>query len=694
MITIKAVNTFLELNQSNPDMRVQLRSSFYGKITSMVVDLMVPNIPNNLIALNQVDKLNRINRNRQTIPITFYNNNSVLFEGTAITADINDKQIELSVTFILDEVAYALEKKKLNEVIYEEFDFSIEIFEDTILLNWPDTPVNFPSVYNPSFYGDKNPQFDGVINNCEETLLDKSYNANTVVPFVYLPEIVKRLFAHAGYSVSGEIFSDEFFKRALLYNNFALDKLLPFHFYAEKNPLGGVDPVDFIILWDRNIIDTLNNYNSTTGKYAIDSVVLYNIKATIKYSMGYEYLSGASTAHSKLIYENSVGGTVTIAEFEHEIDYGTIQTFEDVYDENATPLAPGGFVYMKCWIIDRGDWVHPTFIETTFIEITTPPLSSINVYQDSFNLKNHVPDMNCLDLLNKVFHDFAVYPIADRATKSVRLVSFEKYIKQLPERHYNEHVIATTLRKQESDYEGLTFDFNFEGPDNLINDNFNIPAEVEGEIATYPELGMQTPNLVYKFLPLNAFMERIFNEDTGAFAWQVICDNQVEKVYDEGTEPIPLSFAPMLMRYVANSGDIRRLLPAIDAPGTSDAFNIHNDFPLRIMFYMQYGGTYPEEYYYGLAMTTSRKLYVEEIDPLLSRDWTAENVAAMYWPLQIAWRKRRLPLRCSLLLNSDELAKIDLSKIAYLLNTTASIEQMHMKLLENGAVCEIEGFTT
>jgi hypothetical protein len=693
MISIKANDQFLELSQPNPDMRIQVRSTFYGKITSLVVDLLIPNTPHNTKVLGHIDKPNRFNRTRQTIPVTLYSNNTFLFEGTATTNDIAEKNIDLMITFILDEVANALEDKMLNEVVDEEFAYDTDHFHDTMVLAWPETPYNFPSVYNPSFYGDKNPAFAGVINNCEGTFVDTTFNANTVVPFLYLPEIVNRLFAHAGYSVRGKIFDDEFFKRALVYNNYALDKLIAIYFSAGKE-LGELS--SSIIDWDKTIIDSGQNYDQSTGKYEIKVSGEYSIKCSFDHTQTFNpetndkyYVRVVHEANGvpTTIYENS-DFLVEGAPYNIHIDFETQHQINTTTDD---------FLYISVFYIKYNSTVHLAEIVQNivvpFVIINNLDNVNVNAYQSSFNLKNHVPDMECLDFLNKVFHDFQVFPVNDRQNKIVTLVSFKDYITAFPGRDYNDHLIKDTLRIQESDYRGLAFNFNFEGPDNLLQNNFYLPSDIEGISASIVNLATLAPNLVYLFEPLNAYMSKLYNEETTEFEWQVISDNQLVHKTDDGKDPVLLHFAPMLMRYVENSAEIPRLLPSIDAAGTSEAYNLRNDFPLRIMFYMQVGGTTPTEYYYPLAMTTNKKLFVEEIDPLLSRNWTPQDVAAMYWPEYIGWRKRRLPFKCRLFLNSTEMSKIDLSLIAYILNTTVSIEQMFIKMLPNGADSDIEGFT-
>lgn len=97
--------------------------------------------------------------------------------------------------------------------------------------------IAFPQFYNPGLYEGQNPIFDGIVNRYDDLgrmdVYNPSYFAfsdalqwnNTVIPFLYLTDVVKQLFTHLGIAVSGEFFDDPMVRRLLLYNNRTLDFL-------------------------------------------------------------------------------------------------------------------------------------------------------------------------------------------------------------------------------------------------------------------------------------------------------------------------------------------------------------------------------------------------------------------------------------------------------------------------------------
>ncbi|MFN3802196.1 InlB B-repeat-containing protein [Belliella pelovolcani] len=95
--------------------------------------------------------------------------------------------------------------------------------------------IAFPTVYNRSLYEGNNPLHDGIVNRYDSggRLIAGNINyysfsesirwENTIVPYLYLTDVVKRIFAFLKIQVSGEFFDDPRVKKMLLYNNRTLD---------------------------------------------------------------------------------------------------------------------------------------------------------------------------------------------------------------------------------------------------------------------------------------------------------------------------------------------------------------------------------------------------------------------------------------------------------------------------------------
>lgn len=95
--------------------------------------------------------------------------------------------------------------------------------------------VAFPMLYNLNLYEGANPLFDGVVNRYDDAGRLDVYNPtyasysgamqwqNTVMPLVYLTDVMRAVFAQLNIQVGGEFFDDALIKQVLLYNNRPLD---------------------------------------------------------------------------------------------------------------------------------------------------------------------------------------------------------------------------------------------------------------------------------------------------------------------------------------------------------------------------------------------------------------------------------------------------------------------------------------
>ncbi|AWW31825.1 hypothetical protein DN752_17745 [Echinicola strongylocentroti] len=99
----------------------------------------------------------------------------------------------------------------------------------------PSKRIAFPQLYNRELYEGNNAVFDGQVNRYDpngylhitnsvfSTWEDATNWEHTAIPFLYLTEVVKKVFAKAGIVASGEFFEEDMVKHMLLYNNRTLD---------------------------------------------------------------------------------------------------------------------------------------------------------------------------------------------------------------------------------------------------------------------------------------------------------------------------------------------------------------------------------------------------------------------------------------------------------------------------------------
>jgi hypothetical protein len=97
--------------------------------------------------------------------------------------------------------------------------------------------IAFPTIYNRELYEGNNQLHDGIVNrydtegrlyygNIVYFAFSESFRwENVLIPFLYLTDVVKTVFAKLNIQVSGSFFDDDRVKRMLLYNNRTLDFL-------------------------------------------------------------------------------------------------------------------------------------------------------------------------------------------------------------------------------------------------------------------------------------------------------------------------------------------------------------------------------------------------------------------------------------------------------------------------------------
>lgn len=95
--------------------------------------------------------------------------------------------------------------------------------------------IAFPMIYNKELYEAVNPLHDGIVNrydsqgrlhfgNISYTAFSEAFRwEHTLIPMIYLTDVVRAIFAKLNIAVSGTFFDNDLVKRMLLYNNRTLD---------------------------------------------------------------------------------------------------------------------------------------------------------------------------------------------------------------------------------------------------------------------------------------------------------------------------------------------------------------------------------------------------------------------------------------------------------------------------------------
>lgn len=174
--------------------------------------------------------------------ISFYNSQIIetQFEGhyfengeyyTAIfEIEEAENRLQCSVRFGLEE--FPNFDKSLTELNLDKFEVE-NIYDhaaEVITKTWPEVNYNFPQIHTDKIDTDSDIwfAFEKIINNYKDgqflrnelDLVENiSYNRNIMQPMPYLLHVFITAFADAGYELQGDILSDEFLKKIILYSS-------------------------------------------------------------------------------------------------------------------------------------------------------------------------------------------------------------------------------------------------------------------------------------------------------------------------------------------------------------------------------------------------------------------------------------------------------------------------------------------
>jgi len=685
MLQLLADNTPLVLDQAN--LNLTLLSPLAGESSgSYVFSVSVPYEPN-ARAFEFPVKLNRMQVQTATASGTIKFKETRVQEGQWNARSSTTNVIELEMVIGGSHFNTLVEGKSLPEFfnINHDYDRYLVSHANAIVNKfWPEVEFNFPSILNKSFYGEEiNPDFSGIINYYNDGGFDdKTINYTSMVPQMFLLYIIKHLFESQAYLPSGTIFDDTYLQRALLYNNFAIDSLESVHFHAAANMDINYSP--FTVLWDTNIVDPQNLYTAATGKYKVATQGTYQVDVFMN-----GRVDSADIGFKQVAITLKYGNTIVATHVEEVyaivyphwvyINVCFIHTVEltDINESFSVQFA----------YLDAGQKLYQSWIEHGNIDIINKTHPQKNVVGQYINYKNHVPNMDVKEFLAAFYISAKIMPFFNHKLKTVELYFLRDLLGKRETVSLQNGLIEDTLKVYPNTYAGLTFKLDFQGPDDLLTNNFVIPETVKHTINTWDELEGYVPSLgdVYFVTSLNAYIEYQFidgetDEDPGTYEWIVICDHHEDQVFDGGEEPISTTMAPMLMRYNDLDG-VGRNFPSIKAAGSSEAFGMENEFPLRIMFYvgLQNQLIYSDEDInpYPLATTTKFNTNGDKVMPI---NYRMDELITRYWLPVIAWFKRRFKVEFTHLVTPSFIQQLDAKKPLFFENSIFRFTEIVVKI--------------
>lgn len=740
MPNLKLTTEGITLDTSGVSFNLTLRSPIGDESGSFVYSFSIPYTLKNAKAYGFPYRLTKFETVQSRKQGTIEHGVSIA-TGTWVAKSTNGQKINIEMYIAAGDFFESIHEKTLPELFDVELNYVdiIGHIESQVALTYPAVNHNWPCIHNPLFYGEDEekvqPQYQGILNDWEGTELHvETYNNNAISPQLYLGYIIKRMFAWAGYSVWGNVFDDALFKAAMLYNNCALDRLVPTQFSGE---LTNYFPIyeQYVLEWDENIVDPGSHYTQSTGKYNVDKEGNYLVDIYIKHRPDPRVPTPPKEARVEIYY----GATLIASDQQHH-GFGGHSYFRTYFDhtEEILQVDIGDDIWVKFMYKDWDDNDMACEIIEADIVIKNTDAVENNIFEPNINYKNHVPDMDVKEFFAAFCSSAQILPFFNHRFKKVKLVFLNDLLGSNHQRPM-EGLHKDSLKVNHNTYEGLKLVWNFQGPDENLNDNFIdlAQADIQGEVETIADLHSQSPvdghiwfvetlncyyiygvlqsgtfhvhewmegatyivddmvkydNTVYK-CTLGHTAGASFNDayftDKG---WVPYSDNLYEYQDGDGKEEIPCDMAPMMMRAarcLRSGGNKYRMMPSVTGLGSSIAYGLKNEFPLRIMFW--HGIESEDTDQYPLATTTTKS---NEGTATLPINWSWEGIISRYLNNVISWYRNRQEVELKKEATPAEIANNDFEQKLNYEGSLLIVSEIYAKISDKAfGPAKIKGWT-
>lgn len=468
------------------------------------------------------------------------------------------------------------------------------VAEDT----YPNKDYTFYPVYNPDFYGtgdgSVNPGFSGFLNVWDATLGTPTFAKNSIpssqaneifvnsyalVPFIYYKYLINQILAEENLTADGSFISDAKTDKLTLYSNYDLARFEPkYNIKAvavdEEHLFGfaripcpddhdnGYDPDD---AWQ----------SGPLPYYVIGTAGLHEVK--VKFTPLYP---GEPYNVRIKIVRNSQTLILWQSEFA-PLNFTTSHPFYLNFSFWASEAMIGQNVEVLVNVIDASDnninfQNAASSPDDTWVQISTPTKSKLNVYALEINLQNHVPDMTCREFLTRIKNQWCLSTKLDPNTNKLYL-------------NYTDDLFSQTA-KEAKEIPGFEFisdkssavkllGFEWPGDDDAVKTetNFFVPDadNILGEYNTYSDIPAPTEEGKYALVKnLNKWYRSTYNQ---TFTWSPYSDNYYNYVFDADADNEILCKAPPLMMYRTKSVDVfdgKLIVPYIRQQGSSPLFGL------------------------------------------------------------------------------------------------------------------------
>lgn len=695
MIKLKVDGHFLEfLPGEVSDVNITLRNPYFGFLSSYIYNLTIPYTSQVAAIFNFPSQPNRINRSKVEKPGAVIIEEMEVARGTWTAEYSGDDFLELSFEFVADEFTRTLQGKTLPNIFDEEVEPAdlVAHVEETVLKTWPETDYQFPSVFNPDFYQGKNEEYSGVINLFEGTLQVSPPTKTPIVPMLYLPAIMQRIASAAGYTVRGKLLEDPFFEKLIVYNNFALDNIARIFFSGElRDATVGTESSYVILFLPTN--DPTGGYNQTNGQWQVPTLSAGNYTVLLEVNHMPSDIALHNYKYEVTVYykPTNAAAQVVVQEYVDTADPfgGSIIGHTNLNGEILLTANLGYFYATIKYFNSSSTLLSDCIVSYAQLVIENPDVNPISVFDNNFNLKNHVTKNDCIGFLSKILHDFQQIPIFDNVARVITLIPFAEALTQISKTPLSGNVLRNTFRVKQNDYKGVTIRFDYAGGDQYTSNLF-APEKVVAEYNSVAWLRWLPLGQVFYLNNINAYYRREYNEQDETYEIIPVTDYMPPYVDGMGLTEIKLMLPAAVMKGYFNSATFPTAMPGVSGAGSSYKFNLTNDCPLLLMVWVGFEESSSEAPNRFPFASTSQYdgIGVEK----LPFNFNAQEIVNRYWQATIDFYRKRLPFESQRVFNAKELKTLRFDHLHEIHNSLALLEELYVTASANEIEGEVKGY--
>jgi hypothetical protein len=654
-------------------------------------------------------------------PCEFYFKGLTVFFGTFNLLETSRKSYRWNIS--ISGLSAELLDKKLSELDYGKDFFLGETTEDIYAtLNdmanqfYPKIPICFPVTENTLFYGSyqdqnsANPDFKGYLNawksNSQEYWQNNIIQASTqdniqsFVPWVFTQFILRRIFATAGWSVTGTFVNDPELSQHVIYSGRALDRTREIGFFRGKTPGINMTPQT---LYPKDTWHTINvqeledsDNRFDLGKYevpfphggsGINQIgyfeFLFDFKA--RFATPGQIFVTTELWFGILFDGDPVSSTETVENVLPDSYDGT--EYRIAVKSKWLPVSRAGekFRLMVKYSQAQGTDVAGS-LTLKDIQIKAVSLSSLNLLEPSVAINRFVPDITVRDFIKNLRDVFALTFTPKLATKEVVVDYYQPKLTALPN-----NLTHKALYEYNSTIEGSTeyiFSFAWGDNDETEKDNFKTTESYLylGTFSTENDLPPAfAPNKVALVLNQNRFFITVKNPTTQLIAWRYFSDNFQPLRTGEGeAKEIKPALRPVFM--IGKSTDVQEsfrvsyIKPIIKTKGNSPCYGLglENGQPLKMAFWR---GLQPMETkkYYPMA-TPYRYLNDGQAIFDMSLTWDEPNYGLFdrHWKQIVNALKNTEMVEMDAMLDTAEISEFDITRTQLVEDVYLAIKRMRI----------------